>query len=427
MSANPIPETLQSDHLFLLVGTNPLPNFVAALLLAKPNAIIWLLHSDGANGEPSTKAAAEQLEMVLRKKRTDLTMKLEPIPSSNNLQIERRVGEILAVVKGLKGMVGLNYTGGTKPMSFHTYRKIERVLEKTTTSPVFSYIDPRRVALCVDGRDQTTPQVSFNILKDSALREMVEISMNELAALHGYEPVKETKEPEWALPERTPGLLELCAVIAQVHTNPVAFKQWRLWMEQEEFQTLPNETKYPALKFVNEALDNLCGGPGMATPDQVAAQLRPHIQTPSLVSCSKWFLGVWLEEHGPACLQQAANRFPIKFAGKNIEYRAEKEQSDKFELDAAAILGYQLFAISCMATETKKKAKEHFIEIFVRARQLGGDEARSGLVCCLDNPGRLQTEIERSWDAKGKLKVFGRNDLKDLTRAFADWFQTANG
>ncbi len=32
-STNPIPEHLRSDHLFLLVGTNPLPNGVAAKFL----------------------------------------------------------------------------------------------------------------------------------------------------------------------------------------------------------------------------------------------------------------------------------------------------------------------------------------------------------------------------------------------------------
>ena len=61
----PIPDELRSDHLFLLVGKNPLPNLVAASLLAKPGATIWLLHSDDPEeGPKGTKRAAEALEIA---------------------------------------------------------------------------------------------------------------------------------------------------------------------------------------------------------------------------------------------------------------------------------------------------------------------------------------------------------------------------
>lgn len=38
-------EPCKTDYLFLLVGTNPLPNYVAARLLARPKGKIYLLHS----------------------------------------------------------------------------------------------------------------------------------------------------------------------------------------------------------------------------------------------------------------------------------------------------------------------------------------------------------------------------------------------
>jgi hypothetical protein len=40
-------EPYRTDHLFLIVGANPLPNFVAALLLSKKGGTIHLLHSKG--------------------------------------------------------------------------------------------------------------------------------------------------------------------------------------------------------------------------------------------------------------------------------------------------------------------------------------------------------------------------------------------
>jgi hypothetical protein len=50
-----IPDSYKSDHLFLLVGTNPLPNFVAATLMLKPQGQLYLgsLEQDPGGGETS--------------------------------------------------------------------------------------------------------------------------------------------------------------------------------------------------------------------------------------------------------------------------------------------------------------------------------------------------------------------------------------
>ena len=108
-----------------------------------------------------------------------------------------------------------------------------------------------------------------------------------------------------------------------------------------------------------------------------------------------------------------------------LMYSLPKQSGADFELDVAATLGYQLFALSCQATENKDEAKEHLMEVYVRARQLGGDEARVALVCAYDDPNQLCREIERSWDAGGKIRVFGRADLRDLPTALSNWIGTS--
>ena len=45
MQNNPIPSHLQSEHLFLLIGKNPLPNWVAARLLLRDEGRLYLVHS----------------------------------------------------------------------------------------------------------------------------------------------------------------------------------------------------------------------------------------------------------------------------------------------------------------------------------------------------------------------------------------------
>lgn len=409
----------QSDHLILLVGGNPLPNAVAAQLLAKPRATIWLLHSVGDDGKSGTKQTAYNLETFLRRKNDKWSIKLEPIPSTGKSGIEQRISEILN--KGeFDGRIGLHYTGGTKSMSVHTYRALERAFTNSHPRPVFSYLDPYKLALCIDGGGTESDKL-ISTLKDDNLRHKLEVTPDQLAQLHGYARVPQNTN--WAKLEDTPGLLELCQAISQLNSTEKGHLAWKKWVYKEQHKVLPTPTQNPGLEAITSAFNHLCSV-SSATPDLVAAKLIPGKPNIHLTNCQDWFRGHWLEEYVLWCVRQAANPF-IHTSEKGLNYKATMGKDD-FELDVVALIGYQLFVISCITTSEKKEAKEHLLEAFVRARQLGGDEARIALVCCYDDPGRLQSEVSRSWDAAGKVRVLGRDELSDLSQHLADWFQKVN-
>jgi hypothetical protein len=411
----------QCDHLILLVGGNPLPNAVAGQLLAAPDATIWLLHSDGADGEPSTKTIAENLETFLQQKNERWTIKLEPIPSTNKQGIENRVREILGE-KGqkLNGRVGLHYTGGTKSMSVHTYRVLERVLSNRQPRPTFSYLDPRQLALRIDG-EGTDPDHIFPLIKNDTLRQRLEMLPDNLAQLHGYG--RAVSRSNWANPDNTPGLLALCQEIAKLNSDPNGFQAWHKWVYKEQHRELPTSEKNPELKPVIAAFNTLCGV-AQATSDMVAAKLIPHATSPRLTACQSWFRGEWLEEYVFWCAKQARHR-QIYIIEKGLHYK-RPDRNDDFDLDIVVLMGYQLFVISCITTNDKDRAKEHLLEAYVRTRQLGGDEACVALVCCYSDASRLQAEVSNAWDAAGKVKVFGQSDLQKLTQCLAEWFQQGN-
>jgi hypothetical protein len=169
----------------------------------------------------------------------------------------------------------------------------------------------------------------------------------------------------------------------------------------------------------------LCGG--KATPNEVAKKLRPNQQKPKLSSCQAWLQGYWLEEHTLACVEKVASSFQIGSREKSLSYYIPPNQGQYFELDVAAMLGYQLFAISCKTGTNKTDLKIALFEAYARARELGGDEARVALVCCHENGKAIENEVKEEWRAQGRIKVFDRDDLNDLSAAFADWFRTANG
>lgn len=413
----------QVEHLILLVGGNPLPNAVAAQLLARPNATIWLLYSDGADGTPTTQKTADNLETFLRQRGTSWSIRQEPIPSADSLGIEGRVKEILEQNK-INGRIGLHYTGGTKSMAVHTYRALEQVLANNHPRTIYSYLDPRLLALRIDGHGTESSHI-IPVLKQAGLREQLQMLPDKLAALHGYERVK--LSDNWARPKDTVGLLELCQAIALLNSTSKGHEAWKKWVYKEQHKVLPTPSQNPGFETVTDAFEKLCGG-RPATPDTVAAKLLPDKPNARLTSCQDWFRGHWLEEYVLWCVQQTKSA-TIHHSEKGLKYKSTSPTNnsrDDFELDVVALMGYQLFVMSCITSSDRDAVKEHLLEAYVRAHQLGGDEARVAVVCCYDDTLRLQQEVSRSWDAEGKVRVFGRNELSQLTQGLADWFKQAS-
>ncbi len=59
----------------------------------------------------------------------------------------------------------------------------------------------------------------------------------------------------------------------------------------------------------------------------------------------------------------------------------------------------------------------------MRAQQMGGDEACVALVCCMEQEkaDKLQDEMRRDISPEGRIRVFGRECLANLTGYIADW------
>lgn len=108
------------------------------------------------------------------------------------------------------------------------------------------------------------------------------------------------------------------------------------------------------------------------------------------------------------------------------------------EFDVLALRGYQLFYLSCTIIEPYKdysastveykknkrdEIKQKLFEAFIRARQLGGDEACTALVCYVDDP-TIEVEVQQTLEVEGRVRVFGRKHLPKLSQHFANWIKT---
>lgn len=388
-------EAYQTDHLFLLIGTNPLPNYVAALLLAKEEGSIHLLHSKGDHG---TERIARLLGSEIKKRKPKIKEILPwEVNEANSNYIFQKITDMLGHIPP-EATVGLHYTGGTKAMAVHVYRAIAEM----RPNAIFSYLDARTLSIMIDG---ISSPIKLNPESMGCALDLAE-----LIPLHGY---KRT------IIRTNPFQPDLCQAMAKVCSQEVSLKEWQSWCWDNKFQSLPDINKYPLLKNILDEFDKMCGQ--RATPDLVAKCLGfGH-----LVNCKNWLEGTWLEEHTLWAITQFAGKSTI--SSYSVDVKLKRPRSREFQLDVAAIMGYQLFAISCMASKDKDKCKEHLLEVAVRARQIGGDEARIGLVCCYPNPSALEEEINEAWFTDGRVKVFGMKDLPELPIRLQNWFETANG
>ncbi|MBD2023921.1 DUF1887 family protein [Leptolyngbya sp. FACHB-711] len=324
--------------------------------------------------------------------------------------------EIQTIAKPLTGRVGMNYTGGTKVMAVHAYRAIEAVQPNAE----FSYLDSNTLELMID--EDVAPSLRFKVSPP--------LTLEQLFRLHGL---------SWQ-PNNPPGD---CPIQPEAATRLVQFyqshdlrKAWQHWCHR----TLRPQTKDAYNHWRTEAeLEKvsplaIASLPSVIREDLFAAYLHANTQELWLQAAPKlgfngitqfcaWLNGTWLEHYTLSEAQRIAPLLNIHDSRISFNIRDPlKPYQDwaKFEFDVAFMQGYHLFALSCTTATGRSQCKEKLMEASVRARQLGGSEARIALVCCYQHPDSLRSELEVATRNR-RIAVFGRSDLPILGQKIVNW------
>ena len=400
------------DHLILLVGGNPLPNYVAARVLAKPGATLHFICSRGKRGTRKiANETAETLKLIAERAGLGGSFQF------NFIEVDERDAHSIddGVSKLMKALparewIGLNYTGGTKVMSVHAYRIAERVAQERGLKVQYSYLDASTLSFRLHdvsgSRTERLPAANLLILPLERLLRLHQIRLDEA-------------QP----PLVKPIAAQLANALAHLHATEAGAGLWFSVRRDKSKNWTHLPPSEPALAGVEAAWREMCGGQE-PTPDGVAQALQCGKPPYKLSSCAEYFKGKWLEDHVLDQLQQvlqARSDCVDVMAGLKCIRKVSEGEADNFDLDVVMMHSYQLFTFSCMVSNVKEACKEHLIEVLVRARQMGGDEARVGLVCLYSDSKRLQNEIENAWDADGKVQVFGLKDLPNLAQGIHDW------
>lgn len=436
------------DHLFLLIGENPLPNYVAAKTLLAEGGKPYLVFTE------HTQKPAERLKDAL-----DLSDN-EMLPLDNNesnpCEIKKRIRAKIKEIQNhpdnaKKKQFGLNYTGGTKAMAVHAYQallqpRLKEPTYKLDPEPIFSYLDSRNLKMLID---QPTNPVPLDIPKDK-----LDFSLDKLFKLHGFKLSRPPKT-EVTLPELVEAIVKhksewqnWCRKVLQIEARKKvelgSFKNadneteriFELgdWKNATELRAiaLPIQELPPAITGIlkqNDMVDDN-GCLSIKKIEETGIIPKPTETKKYPKEICTWLEGVWLEDY---VLQNLKN---IQEEEKEIHQDEEKlidelgmsfkfpENADigHFEFDVAFLRGYQLFALSCTTDTEPGLCKLKLFEAYRRARQMGGDEARVALVCCYDKPDKIKKGF-MSQIPDDKVNVFGYDDLADLSEKLKTWIQ----
>ena len=408
MAYQQIQDKFKSEHLFLIVGTNPLPDWVAARLLLRTGGQLYLICSQ------TTDPVAVRLANFLLEKGIQQPIYVKVDSAFEVGPIRRAIVSKISEIKS--GSIGLNYTGGTKAMATHTYRTLEQDLPAGLPKPLFSYLDAAESTLHFDPHPIYCPAGDQHHI---CLQErQVELSIAEVLKLHG--------DFSGHQPNRSVKAAPVLPLLLDLHLDGELGSSWRECCEgllrvrrSNKFKSDLDRTPLILDRRFSHIADALIpnGSAGMNSLDDV----RRNWKFASARDVAEWLSGQWLEHYVLQLLNDHKTDYALQDFTRNLEPRTPLQ----FEVDVAVMRGYQLHVISCYSGSDRARAKLKLFEAAARAQQLGGEAARAALVCFRDDP-TLEREVGELWDLKQRIKVFGHNEFDDLNKHLSDWFASGS-
>ena len=271
----------------------------------------------------------------------------------------------------------VHYTSGTKVMGVETVSAIEeRISGNTNLKLETTYLDPRgNNGPCLLSRTKVYQ-------KDA--RMGVKPTLDRIANLNGFTPAPFTheywhiKDKEWTRDEKPdPSILDDeqetngINVLVRMRTG-----DWGSYIDTKHFEY----AAYVALKQVLEATKT-------SNSDRSNYNIYHNVYV----------------------------------------RRTRAQQRDGiFELDVVAVLGYQIFVVSCTLEGKHAPIKRKGMEVILRARQLGGDEAQA-IVLCKGHPEtaeRVEKELHDEIGSAGRpLRIWGTNKWRNLQNEFKQYLR----
>jgi len=373
---------------------------------------IILLYSEKTRHQSGTKEYAENLQDLLQSRHKERDLRFELIPLSDvsdAKEIQRNLRDRLTSYLQQTGPFHLNYTGGTKAMGIHVYRWLEEYAEEKNLPVSFSYLDARTFQIVDDARGRITDD----------LRNEIGLSLDKLIKLHGFEKKNEQTNDLDLFNNAINKFKELIdndtleAYFTHYDRAVFTDEKGKLLNKTQKLKSKITEKGFIAQGAFLEVIKLMPEEYRLFNNDGSFKEPTPNKNTEKAI---EFLDGKWLEQYVYDVLKRNIKGEKITI-DINWEIKKPEWQSpnQKFELDVILIKGYQLIGISCTTSGQKHLCKSKGFEIFMRTRQIGGEEARSVLVTRLSESQKeeVQSELEIDTGGRENILILGANDLKD--------------
>jgi hypothetical protein len=398
--------------IILLIGTNPLPNYVTAKYFISINHSlknIFLVYSEKTSFQQSTKVFAEKIKNMLCLNDSLLSGKFSfffiPLNNVDNAQSVRNDFHCVLNKINSKSTVHLNYTGGTKVMCVQIH---EMLSENNLIKKGFSYLSSKWFCLIDDNGNHSED-----------LRKIIKLSFKDLIELHDYE--RKNEDQAFLFNDALEVIVNLINKegIDKYYDMNGGYNRKNFINEKDSLickkKDLVKKNKY--LTVAGSFLDS-----NNALPDEYKlfdknGNLKAengHDSGENIKNVLKFFGGGWLEIYIYKILSgEFINHANIKVYNNWVIKKPEWNNLD-FELDVILMKGYQLFGISCTTGSEKALCKSKGFEIILRTQQIGGDESKAILITLAEDNKvtAIQEELSIETGSQKNILVLGKNDLK---------------
>jgi CRISPR-associated protein (Cas_Cas02710) len=382
--------------LILLVGANPLPNYLAACAL-RPRRIA-LVHSE------ATRAAKDRLKEKLKQKLGDTACFEDPDPFVEDAACATTVKRAIDPLfrrGGDPGDVLLNYTGGTKVMAAHARMAF---LESGGKPEHASYVD--------EGGTEQQPRLRFDSGHSKLIADYADVPLDLRTILDLHDITHEPRHSKQPAPTAQDAREILCKVLRDVPLAAALYCE-RERLEDKEYK---NPSKAVSAPFQASRYGLTLSVNAFPTDEQLSGLSRRE--------CESWFKqwykfigGEWLEEwvaEQVLALAPELDIDPRQHVSVGFDAFRGGSKDKQLEIDVAVVRGHRSYFISCTTDATKTICKSKLFEIAVRSRQLGGDLARAALVCLADDRvlGQLRSEVDDRPDVMANIRVSSVADVQ---------------
>lgn len=365
-------------HLLLLVGSNPLPNFLTALIL-KPESVCLFY-------TPETAPVKNRLKEAFRKRDNGWKINEKPIKDATDpLSIRESFPEI-------SNESHLHYTGGTKPMAAHALMAFH---DAGGTDDRASYLDEKKGILRFD--DDNVKPIDLS-------KEELGLTIREILGLHGIvvKSIGSERQEDTDIPTNE----QVKIIASKVLSDPsIAAKLYHKVSEMPSSITKAKKQPLNISQYI---------------PDLGISAFPLEGWNGSKYKTWYDFLrGVWFEYWIGGLVEGIAKECDV-----SIDIKCERDDDTKREIqiDVALVRGHRFYVISC-TTETEEIhiCKNKLFEVGIRARQLGGDLAHAAMVCLLHGKPKngnelkmdlLKGDVADIWESPNEIKAYGLDNVR---------------